>query len=111
MVQKTIEEAKDKNISVVGWYHSHPNSVPYPTHKDVVKLKNYQELYGKAFKEQPFIGTILYPDQNDVSSITYYHIKPEIVESIPHTIPNPTIESISETDFLHNLQVLIEDFI
>ena len=104
MALKVLE---DKKLTVVGWYHSHPNALPYPTKKDVKKLQSFQELFGSTYDEKPVVGVILSPGSGP-SSFTYYHI-PDT--DVPFSLPHPSVEYISdESIFLRELQLLIEDF-
>jgi proteasome lid subunit RPN8/RPN11 len=49
----------DKGMVVVGWYHSHPTFVTYPSIRDIENQAAYQELFrekeGEGFVE-PFVG-------------------------------------------------------
>ena len=58
-VRAAIEE---RNMRVVGWYHSHPTFVPQPSMRDVQNQNNYQTLFiDQASNLMPFIGVIVSP--------------------------------------------------
>jgi hypothetical protein len=56
-VQQTIT---DRNMQVVGWYHSHPIFQPDPSIVDLENQNNYQKLFrDEKFNEEPFVGAIV----------------------------------------------------
>ncbi|CAB4400231.1 hypothetical protein RhiirA5_408298 [Rhizophagus irregularis] len=58
-VQQTIT---DRNMQVVGWYHSHPIFQPDPSIVDLENQNNYQKLFrDEKFNEEPFVGAIVGP--------------------------------------------------
>ncbi|RIA88950.1 hypothetical protein C1645_825508 [Glomus cerebriforme] len=58
-VQQTIT---DRNMQVVGWYHSHPIFQPDPSMVDLENQHNYQKLFrDEKFNEEPFVGAIIGP--------------------------------------------------
>ena len=50
---------KEKKLTLVGWYHSHPISEPKPSHSDIISQKEYQELVRRSTGEEPSIGIII----------------------------------------------------
>ncbi|KAI9313835.1 hypothetical protein BX666DRAFT_1863795 [Dichotomocladium elegans] len=63
---ETRQLIHDKNLTVVGWYHSHPTFVPDPSITDLENQRNYQilcrekcESLGRTF--EPFVGAIVGP--------------------------------------------------
>ena len=53
-VRQAIE---DKQMRVVGWYHSHPIFAPQPSLRDVQNQTNYQYLFhDPLLNMMPFIG-------------------------------------------------------
>ena len=69
----------ERNLSIVGWYHSHPTCPPEPSVRDLENQHNYQLLFQRsesapstqstttsstdesaapAFRKQPFVGAI-----------------------------------------------------
>ncbi|CAG8462100.1 12482_t:CDS:2 [Funneliformis caledonium] len=58
-VQQTIT---DRDMQVVGWYHSHPIFQPDPSIVDLENQNNYQKLFrDEKFNEEPFVGAIVGP--------------------------------------------------
>jgi hypothetical protein len=50
----------DRNMQVVGWYHSHPIFQPDPSIVDLENQNNYQKLFrDEKFNEEPFVGAIV----------------------------------------------------
>ena len=50
----------DRNMRVVGWYHSHPTFAPDPSILDLQNQQNYQQLFrDEALNEEPFVGAII----------------------------------------------------
>jgi hypothetical protein len=50
----------DSNMSVVGWYHSHPTFRPDPSIVDLQNQRNYQQLFrDELMNEEPFVGVII----------------------------------------------------
>lgn len=54
-----------KNLNVVGWYHSHPDArfTVEPSRVDIANQSNYQQL---LFKDAPFVGAIVAPYNEDL---------------------------------------------
>lgn len=54
-----------KSMVVVGWYHSHPTFVTYPSIRDIENQAAYQELFRETGGEggfvEPFVGVIVNP--------------------------------------------------
>lgn len=72
------EEFAKRGLVVVGWYHSHPTFVTYPSIRDIENQAAYQELFRQECPDlqgnswvEPFIGIIVnpYPPESDVGSI------------------------------------------
>jgi protein MYSM1 len=76
----------EKGMVVVGWYHSHPTFVTYPSIRDIENQAAYQELFretlGTGFVE-PFVGVIVnpYPSVEEtermVSRVSYIGVSME----------------------------------
>ncbi|KAI1280671.1 Deubiquitinase MYSM1 [Halotydeus destructor] len=53
------EKIRASELSVVGWYHSHPTFVPNPSLRDLETQAKYQELFKEG--DMPFIAFIMSP--------------------------------------------------
>lgn len=76
-VRQAIE---DKQMRVVGWYHSHPVFAPQPSLRDVQNQTNYQYLFHDPLVNMmPFIGVIVSPFDSRTSSassaITMFYVE------------------------------------
>lgn len=49
----------EEELSVVGWYHSHPDFPPHPSDTDLETQSSMQACFDNTLK--PFIGFILTP--------------------------------------------------
>ncbi|KAI9019599.1 hypothetical protein CLU79DRAFT_758048 [Phycomyces nitens] len=68
---ETRQLIEEKNMTVVGWYHSHPTFIPDPSLVDIENQNNYQVLCRETcdheqqgqFKQtiEPFVGAIVGP--------------------------------------------------
>ncbi|KAI8384827.1 uncharacterized protein BYT42DRAFT_563762 [Radiomyces spectabilis] len=64
---ETRQLIEDKNMTVVGWYHSHPTFIPDPSLVDIQNQKNYQMLCREECSHmdhhriEPFVGAIVGP--------------------------------------------------
>ena len=53
---------KERELRIVGWYHSHPSFQPDPSLVDLENQKNYQRLFrDEDSGDEPFIGAIVGP--------------------------------------------------
>ena len=52
-------EMQLRGLSLVGWYHSHPECEPRPTYQDVVLQKKYQNIVREVDPDEPCIGFIV----------------------------------------------------
>ena len=50
---------QQRGLSLVGWYHSHPDCEPRPTYQDVVLQKKYQNIVKEVETDEPCIGFIV----------------------------------------------------
>ena len=50
---------QQRGLSLVGWYHSHPDCEPRPTYQDVVLQKKYQNIVKEVEPDEPCIGFIV----------------------------------------------------
>lgn len=62
---EVISRINQKNLQVVGWYHSHPDKAfsVEPSRVDIENQANYQHL---LFKDCPFIAAIIAPYNEDL---------------------------------------------
>ena len=57
---ETRDAIAKKNLTVVGWYHSHPVFQPDPSLRDIENQTNYQILFkDEQHKKEPFVGIII----------------------------------------------------
>lgn len=97
-IQKTMLE---KNIQLVGWYHSHPRFSPQPTLRDCDKQMDYQiKLRGSSDSTYtPCVGLIFssYDDNDDIESegqmLPFWVLPPP--ENRPHELGRPMMMSYS----------------
>ena len=82
-VRKKIRE---RNLTVVGWYHSHPVFQPDPSLVDLENQKNYQTLFkDDETGDAPYVGAIVAPYDprlpEAISVMNWFHVctvNPEI---------------------------------
>lgn len=62
---EVIGRVTSKNLSVVGWYHSHPDATftVEPSRVDIENQQNYQQM---LFREKPFVAAIIAPYNQDL---------------------------------------------
>ena len=76
MAKQAIEA---DGLSVVGWYHSHPNFDCIPSLVDVDNAKNYQTLFmDKQTGLEPFVALICspYDDNNGIQSkMNFFYVE------------------------------------
>jgi hypothetical protein len=54
------QEIADRQLQIVGWYHSHPTFLPDPSLVDIENQRNYQHLFrDDQCNEEPFVGAIV----------------------------------------------------
>ncbi|KAG9292964.1 hypothetical protein G9A89_016326 [Geosiphon pyriformis] len=75
----------DRDMRVVGWYHSHPTFAPDPSIIDLQNQKNYQQLFRDDTKnEEPFVGAIIGPYDRQLpgslSVINWYYVNTSFEE-------------------------------
>ncbi|KAI8097524.1 uncharacterized protein BX664DRAFT_258065 [Halteromyces radiatus] len=74
---ETRQLIEDKNMTVVGWYHSHPTFIPDPSLVDIENQCNYQRLCRDELLE-PFVGAIVGPYDPrlpaSASVINWFHV-------------------------------------
>ncbi|KAI9496157.1 hypothetical protein BDB00DRAFT_869791 [Zychaea mexicana] len=64
---ETRQLIEEKNMTVVGWYHSHPTFIPDPSIVDLENQRNYQVLCREKCNQEPeksiepFVGAIVGP--------------------------------------------------
>lgn len=63
---ETRQLIEEKNMMVVGWYHSHPMFMPDPSIVDIENQRNYQVLCREQLPDrletiEPFVGAIIGP--------------------------------------------------
>lgn len=69
-----------KNLQVVGWYHSHPDATftVEPSRVDIENQNNYQQF---IFKDMPFVAAIIAPYNEDLPDhnpdLQFFHVHEE----------------------------------
>lgn len=64
---ETRQIIEERNMKVVGWYHSHPTFIPDPSLIDIENQRNYQTLCRETHEHhmegtiEPFVGAIVGP--------------------------------------------------
>ncbi len=51
-----------RGLELVGWYHSHPISLPNPSHNDILSQRTYQYKLMTSGGEEPCVGMIVGKD-------------------------------------------------
>ena len=64
-------EIQRRGLSVVGWYHSHPDFEPRPTYQDVVLQKKYQNTVKTIHMDEPCVGFII--SELYMHTLTFLH--------------------------------------
>ncbi|KAJ1959310.1 hypothetical protein IWQ62_004661 [Dispira parvispora] len=77
----------DRDLQVVGWYHSHPCFLPDPSLVDLENQCNYQSLFAnQTTRAEPFVGAIVGPyDPNLpglVSVVNWFYVDRERAHSL-----------------------------
>jgi protein MYSM1 len=64
------------NLTIVGWYHSHPTFRPDPSLIDLFNQRNYQSLFRSTNSEEPFVGAIVspYDSRQQSSSFNWFNV-------------------------------------
>ncbi|KAL0082314.1 Homeodomain-like DNA binding domain-containing transcription factor [Phycomyces blakesleeanus] len=107
-----------KQLSVVGWYHSHPTFEPHPSIRDIENQTVYQTLFRSENGDEPFIGVIITPydpeNLTDISKIEYLHISKQWSSAHTYRIPfacrRKVIQSQLNDETMGQLEKLVEDF-
>lgn len=54
-----VDRVREKNQSLLGWYHSHPKFEVNPSHIDVINHEMYQKMFNETGDH--FIALIISP--------------------------------------------------
>jgi protein MYSM1 len=102
---------EEKNMAVVGWYHSHPTFIPDPSLVDIENQCNYQKLCRDechtptepAITVEPFVGAIVGPYDPmlpaSASVINWFHVGNDWNEG---RIPKRLVYDLHEDTALSN---------
>ncbi|XP_064389477.1 MPN domain-containing protein-like isoform X2 [Halichondria panicea] len=61
--EKEIQEQMlSRGLELVGWYHSHPVSLPNPSHNDILSQRMYQYKMMTSGGEEPCVGVVVGPN-------------------------------------------------
>lgn len=78
----TTEAIMNHGMSIVGWYHSHPDFQPTPSITDIENQASYQKLFqggDHSLKVSPFVGLIVgtYDVKNPTSQsvMKWFHVQ------------------------------------
>ncbi|KAI9010819.1 hypothetical protein CLU79DRAFT_772785 [Phycomyces nitens] len=107
-----------KQLSVVGWYHSHPTFEPHPSIRDIENQTVYQTLFRGEKGDEPFIGVIITPydpeNTTETSKIQYLHISQQWSSSHSYRIPfacrRKVVQSQLGDETMCQLEKLVNDF-
>lgn len=107
-VRHLIEE---RNLKVVGWYHSHPTFVPDPSLVDIENQRNYQTLCRDDHEHngpvpsstvEPFVGAIVGPYDpalpGSSSVINWFHVSN--INQSERPIPRRLLYDLKENESL-----------
>ncbi len=53
------EQMLSRGLELVGWYHSHPVSLPNPSHNDILSQRMYQYKMMTSGGEEPCVGIVV----------------------------------------------------
>ncbi|EIE91466.1 hypothetical protein RO3G_16177 [Rhizopus delemar RA 99-880] len=101
---ETRQMIEERNLKVVGWYHSHPTFIPDPSLVDIENQRNYQILCrDEENSTEPFVGAIVGPyDPNlpgSASVINWFHVDSSNSE---RPIPKRLIYDLQEDEHISN---------
>lgn len=67
---------ENHNLTIVGWYHSHPTFRPDPSLIDLFNQRNYQSLFRSSNSEEPFVGAIVspYDSKQEYSNFNWFYV-------------------------------------
>ncbi|KAI8820186.1 SWIRM domain-containing protein, partial [Fimicolochytrium jonesii] len=95
-----------KELDVVGWYHSHPTFEPIPSIRDIENQTNYQTLFQRHDTGvEPFIGAIVSPYDPAYaaarkSKIGWVHISQEWNSGHEYRLPYACVVSVVPSERL-----------
>ena len=76
------EAINSLNLTVVGWYHSHPRFKPHPSVTDICNQQQYQRLLRDSIGIEPFVGLIIstfdIKSSDLLSEHKWFHVIPYI---------------------------------
>lgn len=104
---ETRQAIEERNLKVVGWYHSHPTFIPDPSLVDIENQRNYQVLCRDNHHHQdmgqislePFVGAIVGPYDpalpGSSSVINWFHVSNTNSE---RPVPKKLIYELTENE-------------
>ncbi|CAO3655495.1 unnamed protein product [Mucor hiemalis] len=104
---ETRQAIEERNLKVVGWYHSHPTFIPDPSIVDIENQRNYQVLCRDNHHHQdmgqislePFVGAIVGPYDpalpGSSSVINWFHVSNTNSE---RPVPKKLIYELTENE-------------
>lgn len=110
---ETRHMIEERNMKVVGWYHSHPTFVPDPSLVDIENQRNYQVLCRDDHEHngvdirpsssvEPFVGAIVGPYDpalpGSSSVINWFHVSNN--NNMERPIPKRLIYDLKENESL-----------
>ncbi|KAI9484100.1 MAG: hypothetical protein EXX96DRAFT_477891 [Benjaminiella poitrasii] len=123
---ETRQKIEERQMKVIGWYHSHPTFIPDPSLVDIENQRNYQMLCRDSHHEnmthekqtiEPFVGAIVGPYDPalpaSASVINWFHVSNEGSNPVPKRLIYELKENESitedETDRLFELLEIYKD--
>ncbi|RCH95701.1 hypothetical protein CU098_000577, partial [Rhizopus stolonifer] len=100
---ETRQLIEERNMKVVGWYHSHPTFIPDPSLVDIENQRNYQILCREEHVHslEPFVGAIVGPYDpalpGSASVINWFHVNNAHSD---RPIPKRLVYELKENDSL-----------
>ncbi|XP_064388878.1 MPN domain-containing protein-like isoform X3 [Halichondria panicea] len=67
--QRTEEQMLSRGLELVGWYHSHPVSLPNPSHNDILSQRMYQYKMMTSGGEEPCVGIVVGPNHGGIREL------------------------------------------
>lgn len=117
---ETRQRIEEKNMTVVGWYHSHPMFAPDPSIVDLENQQNYQTLCREKCGEnesqtvEPFVGAIIGPYDprlpGSLSVVNWFYVSDSKAD---RGVPKRLIYELQEDESLCDEQTerLVSSFI
>ncbi|KAJ1548274.1 Myb-like, SWIRM and MPN domains 1 [Nowakowskiella sp. JEL0078] len=97
----------EKELDVVGWYHSHPTFEPDPSIRDLENQCAYQTLFRRQDGIEPFVCVIVSPydkrNPSDTSKFRFLSLANEWSENGDYRIPYFCSKTITASDAMNDV--------